>query len=496
MSLVTLDSTLGDTLTAAQSAVGSGDPARVVLAVLAASGDTPSDAIRMWLRSRGNAEVRALASSAGSFRSLVESSERYLADYSPERVRERTAHRIVPALSLGLPAPEAALLAMVAIDMIRSGKDGTLLTRAFSVAMNSTQKSVTNRADSLASRGLLRIAVKRTGVPTRVRLRQSETIISNDQTAALIADLAAGTDSALTELFYAVTHPALAYSDLGYDAWYCSLLDALGIRKQLIPAARSSRTRKRMRELAGTDNLHDALRVLATDEVMQALDYAETERQIAATLRAESAAEHRARKQAGYGFVDDIAPLPRRGARDISGWLAETRETADALDAGVLPFALDALTRTMVRRGWSDKKITQTLDAVFPDRDAHRYIVVHGRVPTDRTEMVAWVREVQKTYRPIDAVALRRAIVSAGLTRGIARREFPDARLATFYSERGDVPEGTDIDEIKRWVLAPGALAPSAATASLRDDLEVAGWQRSYIDNAIRRLTEGGTDNV
>lgn len=494
-SLVSLDRTLGSALSGTQRAVGNGDPAKVVLAVLAVSDGAPTETIRQWLRSRGNADVRAIASSPKTFRSLVERSAHYLATYSPEEVRKRTASKVVRALSTGLPPAEAALIALIALDMMESGRDGTLLTKAFAVAMRTPPKTVLRRADALASRGLLTVAPKRVGVPTRVRLRRTEVLDESvtEQTLTLIEDLGAGKDSALTALFYAVRSPALAYSDLGFDAWYVSLCDALGIRTKIIAHDRSSRVRSKMRSLAGTDNLLDALRVLETPEVVQARDDAEAERKITAALRAEGVAENRARKSAGYTFVEDIAPLPRRGARDIKDWVVESRETANALDAGALPHALDALTRTLRKREWSEDKITATIDAIFPDHEAFRYVVTHGRVPTDRTALVTWVREVQKGYRPMDAVALRRATVRAGLTRAIAKREFPDARLTDFYIARGDVPAGSEIDAIKSWVLAPGVLAPAAAIGTLRDDLEITGWSPQFIESALPRLTEKGT---
>lgn len=572
-----MDGTLGRTLSGAQRAVGSGDPARVILAVLAVANGTPTDALRQWLRSRGTPDVRALASSHGAFRDLVTRSERYLAGYSPEMVRERTSHRIVPALSLGLPANEAALLALIACDMIDSGKDGALLTRAFSVAMNSTQKSITNRADSLAGRRLLAMSSKQIGVPTRVRLRRTEATVSTEATTALIEDLAAGTDSELTETFFAVRSPALSYADLGYDAWYLALCDALGIRKEIIPASRSSRARSRMRDQAGTDNLLDALRVLETSEVIEARDAVEAERAAVAVVRAESATETRARKAAGWKFVEDIAPLPRRASpieiedddddkparvrktRDFPTFLSDAKKVAGDLDPGVRRYAADALMQTLRRRDWDAAKIEKTIDTIFPDHSVLRWVAAHGAIPTERAEFIAWVaktlsandaipaelcdhlmrtrrfdearlatleqeaaivkrterhtlthgvmptdpqafvtwmRAVRADMRDDEVVHLRRLVVRGGIARSTATAAFSDCRLAKFYAERGNAPMGTDIAGANAFVNAKTALAPKRALASLRDDLESAGWSTVAIDRALPHLIEKGTDNV
>lgn len=532
--------------------MGSGDPARVILAVLAVADGTPTDAIRGWLRSRGNAEVRALASSQGAFRDLVSRSERYLAGYTPEAVRSRTAHRVVPALSLGLPAAEAALLALIAIDMISSGKDGALLTRAFSVAMGCTQKSITNRADSLAASALLRVAAKQVGVPTRVRLRRTEASMVTDEMTALIEDLGAGTGSRLTELFFAVRSPALSYGDLGYDAWYVSLCEALGIRKATIPASRASRARSRMRDLANTDDLLEAIRVLETSEVIEARDAAEAERAAAAIVRAESATETRARKAAGWAWVDSL-DLPKRSAKNtvLTRFLREARESMSLLDIGVHRYAIDVLTDRLRKRSWTDERITIVLDGIFPgrhiarwtaahgdiptnDRDAlvawvarvlpaddtiprtivahlgldderalrlqdaaiivkrtAKFTNAHGAVPTEQTALIAWVQAVRASSKDADVLALRRLLVRSGIARTTAQRAFPDSRLTRFHSERGAIPAGDDNAAIVAWVQNDVARAPRRAEATLRDDLAVVGWSDAVIDRAIPFLMEG-----
>lgn len=494
-----MDSTLGRTLTSAQRAVGSGDPARVILAVLAVALGTPTDAIRVWLRSRGNPEVRALASSQGAFRDLVSRSERYLAGYSPEAVRERTAHRVVPALSMGLPAAEAALLALIAIDMIESGKDGALLTRAFSVAMNCTQKSVTNRADSLAASALLRVAAKQVGVPTRVRLRRTEASMVTDEMTTLIDDLGAGTDSRLTELFFAVRSPALTYGDLGYDAWYVSLCEALGIRKSTIPASRASRARSRMRDLANTDDLLEAIRLLETSEVIEARDAAEAERAAAAIVRAESASETRVRKAAGWAWVDSLY-LPKRSAKEsaLKSFTDAARKSADLLDADARRYAVDALTKSFEKRHWDAERIESTLDGIFPDRAIMRWTAVHGAVPTELEAFVAWIA---KTL-PADDVIPREIVAHLGLDDERAAR-FADAavlvkRRGRFYDKRGAIPPGDDNAAIVAWVQRDVARVPRRAEATLRDDLSVAGWSDTVIDRAIPYLLEPrkGTGHV
>lgn len=542
---------------------------------------TPPDTLRQWLRTRGNPEVQQLASNRRRFKELVKHSRGYVARYSPEGVRESTASHVVSALTRGLRGAEAALLALVGIDMMESGKDGTLLTGAFAVTMGSTQQTITNRARKLASIDLLTIASVSDGATTRVRMCKSEPAIVTDEMTALIADLAAGTDSALTELFFAVRSPVFGRTGLNYDAWYLTLLDALRIRDEVIGSAgrsRVSRTRSRMRGLAGTDDLLDLIREMETPELLEEAAEAEVERKVNAALRTGDIRVARARRDAGWDFVERIAPLPRRSAHDEDAPVTDTHRTrkpsktrtyrqflkdakviADTLEAGERKYACDALATRLVGRDWDDDRIAETLHAVFPDHMILRWVVAHGavpagrsslvewvakalpasdllpvelrehfsktmhldevniakvvtdavrikrvgrfvddlgEVPSDRTEVVAWFREAQKTYRPSEVVALRNEFERVGLSRVIARREFPDARLAAFYAARGDVPAGTDTDEIKRWVRADSALAPVAAIGSLRDDLEIAGWSENFIVSALPRLTKGGTDNV
>lgn len=534
--------------------MGVGDPARVILSVLAAAKGVPSDDVRAWLRSRGNAEVRATASARGTFQSLYERSESYLASYSPERVRSRSALRVVRGLSSGLPAPEAALLALLALDMMESGKDGALLTRALSVTMGSTQKSVTNRADSLETRGLLRIAARQTGVPTRVRLRKSDTRYITEQTEALIADLSAGTDSRLTDLFYAVRSPALSYTDLGYDAWYVSLCDALNIRKATIPASRSSRARTRMRELAGTDDLLEALRTLETSEVVRARGEAEAARQEHAAVRAIGSAENRERKQIAYAWVEAL-DIPRKGAQSapLAAFITSATESAASLDPAVQRFAAEALTTELRKRLWEEERVEKVLSDVFRNRRILRWVAAHGAVPHDPGGLVKWVAtalpaddrmpaEMREHFSKVErhpddkideletraaqrkrvgkyidahgaaprempalaewqrlvwsalrdkdgeAIYLRRYLVSRGIAASTAARAFPDGRLDKFYVERGAAPQGTDRAAMGAWVNQDAARAPRRAEASLRFDLEAAGWEARVIDAALPHL--------
>ena len=98
--------------------------------------------------------------------------------------------------------------------------------------------------------------------------------------------------------------------------------------------------------------------------------------------------------------------------------------------------------------------------------------------------------------RDDEVVHLRRLVVRGGIVRSTATAAFSDSRLAKFYAERGNVPMGTDIAGANAFVNAKTALAPKRALASMRDDLESAGWSTVAIDRALPHLIEKGTDNV
>ncbi|WP_298038954.1 hypothetical protein [uncultured Microbacterium sp.] len=400
-------------------------------------------------------------------------------------------------------------------------------------------------------------------MPTRVRLRKVDPALVTEQTESLIADLSAGTDSVLTDLFYAVRSPALSYTDLGYDAWYVSLCDALGIRKATIPASRSSRARSRMRELAGTDDLLEALRTLETVGVVQARGEAEAERQEHAAVRATNSAENRERKQAAYAWVDSL-DIPRKGALPpaVEAFVKSATESAADLDPAVQRFAAEALTTELRKRLWEEERNQTVRDGVFrnhrilrwiaahgaPPHDADglvewvalslpaddkmpaamrehftvvehfdeerveklearaaqrkrvgKYIDAHGVAPRDMPALAEWQRQVWSALRDknVEAIFLRRYLVSRGVAPTTAVRAFPDGRLDAFYTERGAAPQGTDRGAMGSWVNQDAARAPRRAEASLRFDLEAAGWETRVIDAALPHLLvkRKGQDN-
>lgn len=350
-----LDSVLGTALSD-KTRVGAA-PRIVSLAVLCRGleQNVAPGTIRVWLRSRGSAEVRSLIAESYMWRTLTRDAKHRVAE-SPSKVRVRVARRAVAALLRGFTAGENALVAALALSIIDdpNGMDTALLSKRFAVRLGCSYFTIRARMNKLADAGVLTLRTVRRGVPTRVAFAELPRAVKDayreHEIAVELVDALAG-ESARPEvedavrILRAVDAPAIAYGDLTHDAWNMLLLTALDALETSTPA-RIARGRKVLRE-AGLDPED------VSGFADSAIDLSEGE---PTALR--DAAEEKRRVE------DDARTVDRERVQGIKDTLRERTLPALYARAGKPPAAPTTDAQKRRAREWITKMTTACASAV------------------------------------------------------------------------------------------------------------------------------------
>lgn len=388
--LPSLDSVLGTALSNASRAGQS--PRSVALAVLCRgrSQNVAPGSVRVWLRSRGNAEVRSLVADRFLWSKLSVLATNRVAE-SPSKVRVRVARRAVAALLRGFTAGENALIAILLVSILDdpNGWDSVQLTKRLGVQLGVSHATIQARAKKLSDAGVLTLLSKGRGVPTRVRFaplpRGVKDAYREHEIAVALVDALAGEPASdvvedAARILRTVDAPALGYGDLTHDAWNLMLLSALDARSTATPA-RIARGRKVLRG-AGLDEdvtvFADAVADLSEGEPTTLRDAAEAKRRAEADERASSAERARQVKEALYAKTlpalyaraGEPPAAPKTDAQRIAArkWMSGMREAcAPALAKPELAAALRVeLRRALLRRGWTGEHVKRGVEMILP----------------------------------------------------------------------------------------------------------------------------------
>ena len=386
--LTAYDAVLGR---AYRGALGAGRPApAVVLAVLAARGETPPATVRLWLRRRGDDAVKAIVGDAGAWRALAGAAKRN-ADAPLGAGRLKIARRAVASLLLGMTAGESALSATIALAMLddEQGWDTVQVTKKLGVALGTAHSTTQARVRSLTSKhSVLTLLSKGRGVPGRVRFStiSRERGMLFDQYPAARALVTAlvddDRDDEAVALFRAVTAPAIGYGDALDDAaWHYALLTLLDATETISTGrrARASRTLRAAGVTAATFAA-EAER-LSLGEPTRLRDEKEAERVAEATERAASAAAAREIKTKLYEqtlprLAESCGAIPtkpdtERKQAHAKHWIGKMRAAcAPALGTAHEAPLRSALRQGLVRRGWTTASANGAVAAILPTEGA------------------------------------------------------------------------------------------------------------------------------
>lgn len=386
--LTAYDAVLGR---AYRGALGAGRPApAVVLAVLAARGETPPATVRLWLRRRGDDAVKAIANDAGAWRALATAAKQR-ADAPIGAVRLKIARRSVASLLLGLPAGEAALSAVIALSMLDSEEqwDTAQVTKKLGVILNTAHSTTQARVRSLTTKhSVLTLLSKGRGVPGRVRFAtiSRERGMLFDQYPAARALVTAlvndDRDDEAVKLFRAVAAPAIGYGDMLDDAsWHLALLTLLDASETISTGrrARASRTLRAAGVTAATFAA-EAER-LSLGEPTRLHDEKEAERVAEAEERAASAAAAREMKTRLYRvtlpkLAESCGAIPtkpdtERKQAHAKRWIGKMHTAcAPALGTAHEAPLRSALRQGLVRRGWTTQSANGAVAAILPEGES------------------------------------------------------------------------------------------------------------------------------
>ncbi len=489
LTLVDLDRQLGVTLKQARQSHRD-DPARVTLSVLAAPRpEGVTDALRRtWLRARGGSAVRSLLADTSNWRRLLADASDYVV--SPIDVRRRVAERLVAALTHALSANEARLLALLALDMLTTGRDSAQVTRRFDVVAGTTRATTMRAVKTLSELGVLTVTRKQTGVPTAVRLARvaPTTGWTSDvgQLVEAIADDDRTNDAYRTLL--TVTSPVLGYltrdvdgrvSGFPVDGWYMTILDLIGARIATIPAPRASRARRALRDLGIPDDpadFADAIAAMETDDVRRRYAKAESERAAAAEVRGASAQDARGARRAAWKALEALGapalPNPKTKAADArrTEWIKSVGELVKAAPPEQLPALRDVIRRALIGRGWDEEQRAKALRKWFGEwdyvrklgipathddpvtarlyaRTLPRLIARCGPVPARPTSeeavatVRAWVSQVAAAWASVGADAATTQAFANALRTMLTRRSWAGDNLDAIVDQ---ITSGTD----------------------------------------------------
>lgn len=388
--LPALDAALGPVL---KRAVAAGrPPVAVALAVLARASSVNASVghVQVWLRSRGNAGVKSLASDTSAWRAVTASAKRWRESSSPggADVRLRVARRGVAALLRGLPTGEAALVAVLTLGMLDDENqwDSALVSRKLSVSLGAGHSTIQGRVRKLDGAGVLTLLSKGRGVPGRVRFaplpKSVDALFGEYPLArALVDALVSGEETDAVRVLRSVASPALHYGEraLTPDAWLYSLLSLLDA-ESVVSASRVSRARTTLRKAGVTaDTFADAVVDLSDGEPTALRDDAERARVAIARERTESAENARALKSKLYeqslpALYAHCGQPPRypvgtKSAKRAQTWIAAmTSACASASARPEVAKALrTALRSALGRRGWSGEHLAQAIDRIVPE---------------------------------------------------------------------------------------------------------------------------------
>ena len=502
LTLTDIDRQLGGTLGRARRSHPD-DPARVVLAALTVDrpAGTTDALLRTWLRARGGVRVRSLLADASVWRRLLaDAAEHREASSSggDDRVVLRAARSLVSGLTHALSANEARLLTLLALDVLaRRDSPAVSVTRRFDVAAGTTRATTIRAVGSLADRGLLTVAERRTGVPTEVRLRQAAPTTGWTPELGLLVEaiLSDDHDNAAYRTLLGARSPALAYWSrevdgrrVGFpvDGWYVTLLDQLGVVRATLPAARTSRARRALREIGFSDDnelFADVLADFETEDVIADRDRAECERSELTAARGASAAESRSAKREAWtalsalGATPKPAPRQQRSTTRLKEWTASVQEIIDVADDAQLPVLLDVLRRALIRAGWDATAREEILMSWFGDPRLVKYAPIAGRVPDEPAAIAQWVGSVRDRVAGKDASAVRAVLVRAGVDPRRAHDMVEDSRLRKIIAAAGRPPfADAGPDAQRAWANAAMGSVTRSAVEPLRDDLRARGW--------------------
>lgn len=382
--LTAYDAVLGR---AYRGALGAGRPApTVVLAVLAARGDTPPATVRLWLRRRGDDAVQALVADAGAWRALATAAKRR-ADAPIGAARLKIARRAVASLLLGAPAGESALSATIALSMLddEQGWDTAQINKRLSVTLGTSHSTTQARVRSLTKRGVFTLLSKGRGVPGRVRFstlpRERGALFdtypaARELVSALVDD---DRDNAAVALFRSVSVPALGYGDILDDAgWHFALLSLLGAT-DTISAGRRARGARALRDAGVTpETFATTAANLSVGEATRLRDDREAERVAEAAERAASAAAAREMKTRLYdvilprlaetcGAIPNAPDTARKQAHAKRWVLRMNVACRNALGTAHEAPLRAALRQSLVRRGWTINSANSAVAAILPE---------------------------------------------------------------------------------------------------------------------------------
>lgn len=382
-----LDAALGGSLRRAQEAAQ--PSASIVLAVLARALDqnvSLTDA-RRFLRSRSVPSVRDLCGSA-QWRTLAALATSHAAE-SPLARRRRVARRVAIASASGLPAGEAALVALLGLAILdrEESWDSVNITAYLAVRLGVSHTSVAARVKKLEERGVLTVLSRGRGVPSRVRFasptKDAAAILEVPEVAAFRDALIEGEDTASVRVMRTILLPAIGYGALDEATWSVAMARVLGVHRKVLGEARVNRAMRTLRSLGIDPKSADAFVAgahrLSEGEADVRYREREAERKLAAQERAASAQAARLMKN---HIHDDVLPVLVKAAGAIPAvpqteeervsanrWIKRMVAVCEQIAGSAEEEPLrQALRRALSARGWSKAAVDVTVAAILPQR--------------------------------------------------------------------------------------------------------------------------------